>query len=50
MEEEEYQKKLDIFLLFDYSPVKSEYKFNKSKSKFFGQLGDIQNIIINEYG
>ena len=50
MEEEEYQKKLDIFLLFDYSPVKSEYKFNKSECESFGKFSNIQNIIINEYG
>ena len=47
IEEEEYQKKLDILLLFDYLSVKSENRFNKSKSESFGKLSTIQHIIIN---
>ena len=46
MEEEEYQKKLDIFLLFDYSPVKSEYRFNKSKVKVLENLVIFKTLLL----
>ena len=38
-----------ILLLFGYFPVKSENRFNKSKSESFGKLRNIKHII-NEYG
>ena len=46
IEEEEYQKKLDIFLLFDYSPVKSEYRFNKSKVKVLENLVIFKTLLL----
>ena len=46
MEEEEYQKKLDIFLLFDYSPVKSEYRFNESKVKVLENLVIFKTLLL----
>ena len=46
MEEEEYQKKLDIFLLFDYSPVKSENRFNKSKVKVLENLVIFKTLLL----
>ena len=38
-----------ILLLSDYLPVKSENRFNKSKSEIFGKLRNFKHII-NEYG
>ena len=46
IEEEEYQKKLDIFLLFDYLPVKSEFRFNKSKMKVLEKLVIFKTLLL----
>ena len=40
-------EKLDILLLFDYFPVKSENRFNKSKSESFGKLRNIKLKILS---
>ena len=43
---EKFLKKLDIFLLFDYSPVKRDYRFNKSKVKVLENLVIFKTLLL----
>ena len=46
MEKEEYQKKLDILLLFVNLSIKSEYRFNKSKVNFLDNLVIFKTLLL----